>query len=76
MHIPGTSRPDAAGPAAVAILLAELMRRYGVMGSSVVNGVRAALKVRPLPGAGEPKARVFDERAIGMALDRLEAAHA
>ena len=74
--MPGTSRPDAAGTSPVAILLAEPMRRYGVMGSSVVNGVRAALKARPLPSAGERKARVFDECAIGMALDRLEAAHA
>ena len=41
-----------------------------------VDCVRAALKAWPLPGAGERKARVFDERAIGMALDRLEAAHA
>ena len=30
--MPSTSRPDAAGTAPVAILLAELMRRYGVMG--------------------------------------------
>ena len=51
-----------------------LLARTGVAPS--VDSVLVALKAWPFPGAGERKARVFDERAIGMALDRLEAAHA
>jgi O-acetyl-ADP-ribose deacetylase (regulator of RNase III) len=46
-----------------------LLSREGV--EPTVEGVRASLELWPTPGAAERKNRLFDERVLGIALQRL-----
>lgn len=51
-----------------------LLCREGV--EPTVPAVRAGLQQWPVAGAGARKSRLFDDRSIGIALERLSTAHA